>query len=280
MTVFVVADLVNQGAAPSSSRPAATPTILDRLRSETRGEHDAIERVLDLMGASLSRESYRHRLENFYGFYSPLEAALKSGLTLVEDDFEDETVLAFERHSALALRLNKTAQLQQDLRLLGVKTENLPLCRELPSLDTQAELLGCLYVMEGATLGGQLISRHIRATLDITPSTGGSYFDGYANETGKMWQAMRHLLVGCAINTHTEDAMVANAIATFTCLRDWCDPANSVVRNDIKTKRGPTPRQISVSENLSTRVRGAEARAAEPETDGSRQASLCPKGVD
>jgi len=236
MAVFIVADFVNQLAAPLSSRPAAPPTILDRLRNETRGEHDAVERVLDLMSTSLSRDGYCQRLQNFYGFYLPLEAALQRGLTLTDDNFEGKTALAFEVHTALALRLNKTARLRQDLHCLGVKTEKLPLCRELPPLQTQAELMGCLYVMEGATLGGQLISRHIRATLDITPSTGGSFFDGYASDTGKMWQAMRHLLVGCAMDTHIEDAMVANAIATFICLRDWCGAANSVARNDTENQ--------------------------------------------
>jgi len=236
MAVFVVADLVNQVVAPLSSRLDAPPNILERLRDETRSEHDAVERVLDLMNASLSREGYCQQLQNFYGFYCPLEAGLQSGLKLLNDEGEGETALAFKVNSALELRLNKTAQLRRDLNYLGVKTENLPLCRRLPPLQTQAELMGCLYVMEGATLGGQFISRHIRTTLNITPSTGGSFFDGYASDTGKMWQAMRHLLVGCATDTHIENAMVANAIATFISLRNWCGAANSVGRNDTENQ--------------------------------------------
>ena len=104
-------------------------------------------------------------------------------------------------------------------------------------LTTQAEILGCLYVLEGATLGGRLITQHIQATLAITPTTGGGFFEGYAGDTGKMWQAMRHLLVSCALDTQTEDAMVANAIATFACLRGWCDPHNIYAKNHFEGHR-------------------------------------------
>ena len=231
MAVFVVPDPVNQGVALSSPQAPASSSILTRLRLETRGEHDAVERVLDLIGAALTREAYRRRLEQFYGFYGPLEAALKSRCARKAED-ADESNLSGATRSALASRLTKTAHLRQDLHHLGVLTDDLPLCRRLPSLVTQAEVLGCLYVMEGATLGGRMITQHVLATLGITPTTGASFFDGYAGDTGKMWQAMRHLLVSCAVDTQTENVIVANAIATFTCLRGWCDPANSYANND------------------------------------------------
>ena len=230
MAVFVVPDRVNRCVAPSVPQAPVSSSILTRLRVETRGEHDAVERVLDLMGAALTREAYRLRLEQFYGFYGPLEAALQSRCARKVEDVEESNLSGATR-SALASRLTKTAHLRQDLYHLGVMTDDLPLCRHLPMLTTQAEILGCLYVVEGATLGGRLITQHIQATLAITPTTGGGFFEGYAGETGKMWQAMRHLLVSCALDTQTEDAMVANAIATFACLRGWCDPHNTYAKN-------------------------------------------------
>ena len=236
MAVFVVADPVNRFVSPSFPQAPASSSILTRLRVETRGEHDAVERVLDLMGAALTREAYRLRLEQFYGFYCPLEAALKSRCARKFEDAEKLNLSGATR-SALASRLTKTAHLRQDLHHLGVRTDDLPLCRHLPMLTTQAEILGCLYVVEGATLGGRLITQHIQATLAITPTTGGGFFEGYAGDTGKMWQAMRHLLVSCALDTQTEDAMVANAIATFACLRGWCDPHNIYANNHFEGHR-------------------------------------------
>jgi len=222
MAVFIVDDSTSQLEAALS---IVTPSlILPRLRTETRHEHDAVEQVLDLMSATLTREGYRHRLEQFYGFYAPLEAALKdSGERLAHKAGkagEPDTLLG--TRAALASRLNKTVLLEHDLHHLGVATDNIPLCRHLPPLETHAEILGCLYVMEGATLGGRIITQHVRATLGITPATGGNFFDGYGDDTGKMWQGMRQLLLDSASDTETENTIVSTAVATFACLRRWC----------------------------------------------------------
>jgi len=196
MAVFMLPAPLNQGAAPLTAQAVMPCSVLTRLRLETRGEHDAVERVLDLMGAELTREVYCRRLEQFYGFYRPLEAALKIRCALPDKHLGGAT-----SHLATLLpRLNKTADLQRDLHYLGFEPDDLLLCRHLPPLETQAEVLGCLYVIEGATLGGQMITRHVRGTLGITPTTGGSFFEGYAGDTGRMWQAMRQLLVSGAID--------------------------------------------------------------------------------
>ena len=223
----------NQGAAPLIAQAAMPCCVLTRLRLETRGEHDAVERVLDLMGTGLTREIYCRRLERFYGFYGPLEDALQIRCELPDDHGGGPT----SQLATLLPRLKKTAHLQRDLHYLGVETADLLLCSNLPPLETEAQVLGCLYVIEGATLGGQMITRHVRGTLGITPSTGGSFFEGYAGDTGKMWQAMRQLLVSGAIDRQTESAMVANAIVTFARLRGWCDPADTCAKNGQKNHR-------------------------------------------
>jgi len=237
MAVLVVTDPVSQHEA--AFPPVAPSSILSRLRLETRGEHDAVEQVLDLMGSSLTHQSYRQRLEQFYGFYAPLEKALQShGKSLTDRadgaDRACKSPLSDAISSALAARLNKTAHLQQDLHHLGVSTHVLPLCRDLPPLRTQAEVLGCLYVMEGATLGGRLITQHVRAALGITPATGGSFFQGYGDDTGRMWQGMRQLLVSGSPDTQAENSIVTNAITTFACLRSWCETFPETNKNGTK----------------------------------------------
>ena len=213
MAVFAAPYPVNQVAAAAFPQAPASPSILTRLRLETRGEHDAVERVLSLMDAALTEAAYRQRLAQFYGFYGPLEAALQARCA---------------PHLATLLpRLNKTALLRQDLQQLGVSSDGLPLCRQLPPIQTQAEVLGCLYVMEGATLGGRLITQHVQAAIGIMPATGGRFFEGYGPDTGRMWQTMRQLLLGCAVDTPTENAIVANAIATFASLRAWCEQTHT-----------------------------------------------------
>ena len=236
MVVLADPDSVHLNLAPSFATAPALPTVLTRLRLETRSEHEAVEHVLDLMGA-LSNNSYRQRLVQFYGFYSPLEAALQTRCAKQGDrpghNFEVSQL------PMLLPRLHKSLLLRQDLDRLGISIAGLAQCRALPPIQTPAEVLGCLYVLEGATLGGRMITEHIQATLGITPTTGGSFFDGYAGHTARMWNAMRRTLLSGAVDAQAENAMVASAVATFTCLRDWCESVpfrkNSVTVHDLES---------------------------------------------
>jgi heme oxygenase len=49
------------------------------------------------------------------------------------------------------------------------------------------ELIGMLYVIEGSTLGGQLISKHLVNYQGITSETGGCFFGGYGENTTALW---------------------------------------------------------------------------------------------
>lgn len=220
MAVLVAANPASQ--QEKAHPPVAASSILSRLRLETRAEHEAVEQVLDLMSDSLTRDIYCQRIEQFYGFYAPLEKALQARVEGKPNQVGELTLSPATR-LALAERLHKTAHLQQDLQYLGVTGETLPLCRDLPPLGTQADVLGCLYVMEGATLGGRMITRHISAALGVTSATGGRFFEGYGDDTAKMWQGMRQLLVSRSPDTQSENTMVISAITTFACLRSWCE---------------------------------------------------------
>ena len=224
MAVLADPDPVNPD--PTSSFAAAS-SVLTRLRFETRNEHEAVERVLDLMGA-LTCDGYCQRLVQFYGFYSPLETALQARCAKQSDSCS----LQVSQLSKLLPRLRKSLLLRQDLHHFGITTADLAQCCALPPIQTPAEVLGCLYVLEGATLGGRLITQHVQATLGITPTTGGSFFDGYAGQTARMWNAMRQTLLSGAVDAQAENAMVASAVATFASMRDWCKfpafPKNSV----------------------------------------------------
>jgi heme oxygenase (biliverdin-IX-beta and delta-forming) len=185
--------------------------ILQRLRRETRLEHDAIEQVLGLTEAALTLQSYRKRIGQFYGFYVALEEALRPyAQTADEGDWLDP-------------RLTKTTDLSVDLAHLGLSVSELPICRNLPPLTSRAERLGCLYVIEGATLGGRVIALHIEKQLQLTASSGGRFFRGYGSATGAMWQALRQVLLDNADGIETENNIIASASATFVSLRRWCE---------------------------------------------------------
>jgi len=89
--------------------------------------------------------------------------------------------------------------------------------------------LGYLYVMEGSTLGGQLISRHFRQTLGIELATGGAYFHGYGEQTGARWKETVQFLDAAPVVASNDpqvqaafvDAAVGGANDTFIHLREW-----------------------------------------------------------
>ena len=54
--------------------------------------------------------------------------------------------------------------------------------------ERQAAFLGVIYVLEGSTLGGRLIARHVEPTLGLTDGHGSSYFRGHGEATGALWR--------------------------------------------------------------------------------------------
>lgn len=193
---------------PDSASATHTPALLSRLRRETRTQHGSLESALDLTSVNLTRDAYRRRLEQFYGFYAPVEARL-----LALGGWS-------ERGIDLSGRL-KTPLLEADLQTLGVAAEALPLCADLPELSGVPQGFGCLYVLEGATLGGQLISRHLRRTLDFGAEGGARFFQSYGKRVPERWKAFGAALVAYATTPALEDAVVRGAVETFDTLHHW-----------------------------------------------------------
>ena len=75
-----------------------------------------------------------------------------------------------------------------------------------------AGALGLLYVVEGATLGGQVISRRLEVKL--------AFFRGYGEATGRMWRETSARLRAVS-NPAAQDEAVRSAVSCFTLLRRW-----------------------------------------------------------
>jgi len=185
--------------------------ILKRLRSETQAQHSALESRIPLMDPALSLLEYRLLLTRFYGYYVPLEARL-----VAWSEAEARGINYVERM--------KVPELERDLIALGETAETiarLPRCAALPALATEAEALGCLYVVEGATLGGQLITKQLQKNFAMTRETGGAFFAGYGAETGLRWQEFGAMITAQALRLERDDVIVASANRTFETLGHW-----------------------------------------------------------
>jgi heme oxygenase len=203
--------------------------ILRLLKMATSASHTALEDQLPLMNADLSREDYCRFVSRFFGFYAPLEAQLLASTHWHQ--------LAFDY-----VPRQKTPRLVQDLLALGRSDAALaatPRCTDLPACNTPEQLLGCLYVIEGATLGGRSITRHLQTRLGLTPESGGAFFDGYGAQTGSHWKAFCTMLSenadrqkGHFADDSADDfslesrhaAIVTGANQTFETLTHWLFP--------------------------------------------------------
>lgn len=90
----------------------------------------------------------------------------------------------------------------------------------LPEMNTPSSFLGTMYVMEGSTLGGQLIARHVAKALHLTEGHGDAYFRGHGHQTGPMWKEFCEVLTTRVSDDQTE-AVVASAKAMFATFGAW-----------------------------------------------------------
>ncbi len=186
-------------------------TIVQRLKRETRVLHEQVEAVVGIMHPQIARADYVRYLSTLLGYYAPLERQLRNLTNLYQD------VPDLDRRWKVPL-------LEQDLRSLGLSEAalaSLPNCQRLPSLGHVPRALGLLYVLEGSTLGGQVIYRRLRDLLPEEVGTAASFLLSYGPDTVPMWQEFRRLLTACARSVTDEDLMVSAAAETFITLKDW-----------------------------------------------------------
>lgn len=187
--------------------------LLVSLRSSTAEAHRRLEDAVDITRLVLDPESYRRLLVMFFGFYRPLERGLwaLTGWESCGLDLSDR---------------QKTPWLAGDLDALGIDAparRTLPDCPALPALDNLAQGLGCLYVLEGATLGG----RQITALMQGSPVAPDArrFFASYGAATGLRWReflAALHAFEQRSAAPERADLLAA-ATSTFLCLQRWLE---------------------------------------------------------
>ena len=189
-----------------------TDDVLRRLRAATAEDHERVEAALDLMDPDLDRTRLAAALTCLHGFWRAAEDGL--------DDWA-------ARHPRDADRLEwprrrRAALYAGDLRTLG----GAPTCRG-PALrvvgDTD-EALGRMYVLEGSTLGGTFIDRHLAGR----PALAGvrlRAFSPYGEHTGAMWAAYRRATRAHVAAGGNGDRVVRAAGETFAALAGWVGAA-------------------------------------------------------
>jgi heme oxygenase (biliverdin-IX-beta and delta-forming) len=183
--------------------------LSEKIKEETKQNHQLLEKKLvAFMRAIRSKEDYVELLILFYSFFGGLEIAIDAQLD----------------HSHLPdykLR-RKTAFLADDLVQFGRTPPDLAGADELPGIHNHLQALGALYVIEGSTLGGTIISKMIKQQLAISDNKGLSFFNGYREETEKMWQDFK-LFLNRPLRPGGEAVVIQAANDTFNKFSQWFD---------------------------------------------------------
>jgi heme oxygenase len=159
-------------------------------------EHLPTDRYVDLLGA-------------LFGFYAPLE-----NLLACREAAGPPPGLALIRRADL---------LRQDLRAFGRAPEHIPTCGDIPAFMTQDHAAGAIYVVEGASLGGQVIARRLKQCHGIGPENGSAFFTGDGAHISARWKQVVAWLDERGRGAAAREEIAAGACRTFAALVHWLD---------------------------------------------------------
>lgn len=191
--------------------------LITQIRASSGKEHQDLENtLLPYIDRIRSREDYTRLLQAFYGYVLPVQ---------------EKIMLHIDQRSVPDIGLRRNAGLlEKDLHELGGAAPQ-EFCQDLPPIRSHAEALGALYVLEGSTLGGKIISKMIAGKLDS--SAGLKFFNGYGEKTGTMW---KEFLLRLQENDHPDHngTIVESVQSTFLLFDKW-------LKEKLETNEGKQP---------------------------------------
>jgi heme oxygenase len=218
------------GAAGDGDRVADDGDVLRRLRTGTAPEHEAVESALDLLDDGLTVPRLVAVLTRMHGFWLAAEAGL--------DDWAAAAPAA-----ATALRWDERRRAHlfaADLAALGTPASPAAARPRLAAVPDTDAALGRLYVLEGSTLGGVFIDRHLATLPQLAGTAPLRAFSPYGERTGAMWHGFRTTTRAHVAAGGDADRVVATARRTFAALAAWC--GTPVPEQTGTTPTSPRPR--------------------------------------
>ncbi len=196
----------------AAGQSLGSPPVTVRLRTETGDLHASIESALAYLDGTLERARYLSLLERWYGFLVVLEPRLDTW------------------HARAGLLdwppRRKLPLLETDLRVLGARRQTrreLPRCPDVPPVDSSSQAFGALYVVEGATLGGRLLTERLQQAQ--VPVDALHFLSSYGSDRGRRWHRWRQATTAwVADDSGRADTVVATARETFQVLARWLVP--------------------------------------------------------
>lgn len=177
-----------------------------QLKQKTRQVHTELEKLLIPPIKNVqSSEDYARILKLFYGFFSPVEQIIT--LHIQQEHLPD---IAERRKSQLIITDLESFDSSADLKC----------CTNLPEITNTASAFGAMYVLEGSTLGGSVISAMLRNRAGI-PENQLNFFNAYSDQTNEMWTDFLSHLNRFADEHDNHDEIIDGATDTFLKFKNW-----------------------------------------------------------
>lgn len=189
-------------------------TFLHHLRESTKTYHQKLEELpvsKVLLSPGVQVSDYKKYLQLMYGIIVPFEAHYFPRLESIMAGLDNR---------------RKAQHLENDLVSLGMTPEEV---KELPlwqpdSTVSAANAIGAFYVIEGSTLGGAVIHKHLQQHLNLPETADGNYLQPYGRETGSYWKAFMDIFCNyCCAEEELGAEAIDGASATFRAIHDWLE---------------------------------------------------------
>ena len=183
--------------------------FIEKLRTETKSIHQALEKALiPNIKQATTPEAYAQILKIFYGYFKGMEGILDTQLS-------DSNVPAYSKR-------RKSNAILGDLKSMNVNG-SLAVATDLPKISSVPEALGAMYVLEGSTLGGRVITKMLMQNLNFQDTKHLAFFSGYGDETEMMWGSFLQTLNEQASDEQTQDQIIQAATDTFSKFKSWIE---------------------------------------------------------
>lgn len=186
--------------------------LSEELKLKTKEHHQQLEvKIVGAIKSIKEEKDYADLLQLFAGYFSSLEMLIDQTMDL-------------KYLPDYALR-RKASALQTDLTSVGGSFAKKIDKANLPMIENSLQALGALYVMEGSTLGGQVITKIILSKLPDEKAF--SFFKGYGDRSTEMWNTFKASIDAVDLTEKESDIVIESANETFYKFSLYFDLVNA-----------------------------------------------------
>ncbi len=190
--------------------PRQEEQFFKKLKEETAPMHRQLEQSplsMNLMSEQVNIQQYAAYLAAMKEVIEFTEAQLFPVISEIIQDTEER---------------RKLFSIQADLKALSNQAviPSYPAFIPFTLPVSPAFALGVVYVVEGSTLGGRVILKHLQQRWSGW-SDGAAFFTGYGEHTGRLWKSFLNTFSAYAVQTNSQEEITEGAQQAFQSIYNY-----------------------------------------------------------